>query len=286
MSVLPVTTLVTAYYFVSQNTTKKNVFMDRAIRTMKIDQPLVIFCEKENKEEILQMRQDFKEKTIIIELPYKNLYFYKYREIIEKNRELYWPTRDERAPTDVHIICVSKFSFLKQAMEENPFNTPYFAWIDFNLLSKTPNNCDNYLQDNIYTRINNICYRPKSKFSIQVINCWSPDSYSDLKKFYSSYAWIVSGQFYTMDRYTGLFIINKLIEKVEQVTLAGFGHGDESFFAYIIDQYPELFQLSLGDYQDTIHNYYEVTSNHSYVQWVHTLYQQRNLSQRLSRIYS
>ena len=36
----------------------------------------------------------------------------------------------------------------------------------------------------------------------------------------------------------------------------------------MIDDDPDLFNLYVGDYQDTIHNYYRIEKNHNYVAWV------------------
>ena len=149
------TTLVTAYYFVSSSSTPKHEYVSRGERTLRIHQPMIIFCEQETKDHILKIRSQFNLQhiTYIITLPYQHLLFYHYRNRIEQNREIYWPTRDPRAPTDVHVICVSKFDFIQRALLLNPFQTPYMAWIDFSLLGKTMNNSQNYINDDIYDKI-------------------------------------------------------------------------------------------------------------------------------------
>ena len=78
--------------------------------------------------------------------------------------------------------------------------------------------------------------------------------------------------------------MEKLIEKVHEISKLGYGHGEESFYAYIIDKYPDLFSLYIGDYQDAIHNYYKLNSNEYYVDWVIGIYKDNNHLKRLIKI--
>ena len=57
-------------------------------------------------------------------------------------------------------------------------------------------------------------------------------------------------------------------KKAIDISLKGFGSGEESFFSFIIDENTHLFNLYVGDYQDTIHNYYRTEKNNDYVNWV------------------
>jgi hypothetical protein len=50
--------------------------------------------------------------------------------------------------------------------------------------------------------------------------------------------------------------------------MKGFGSGEESFFSFVIDECPDLFNLYVGDYQDTVHNYYRIETNKDYVKWI------------------
>jgi hypothetical protein len=92
--------------------------------------------------------------------------------------------------------------------------------------------------------------------------------YSNLSDFYSSYQWIVAGCFFTMENNIGKIILEKLIDKAIEISLKGFGSGEESYFSFIIDENTDLFNLYIGDYQDTIHNYYKTEKNPDYVNWV------------------
>jgi hypothetical protein len=94
------------------------------------------------------------------------------------------------------------------------------------------------------------------KFSLQILNFWHPKDYEDLKKFFSVYRWIACAGFFTTDIPSIKFIYPKFIEKAEELINKGFCQSDEAIFAFLIDQYPDTFNISLGDYEDLINNYF------------------------------
>jgi hypothetical protein len=157
-----------------------------------------------------------------------------------------------------------------EVMEKNYFNSTHFAWIDINLLCKKFNNSLNYIEPEIYDIINNIAENPRDKFSIEMINSWNKSSYKNLDDYFSQYRWIVACCFYTTDIETGYFILPKAIEKTEELLCLNYCQSDEIIFSFLIDEYEEHFNLYIGDYQDTLHNYHTIDSNHGYVNWVIT----------------
>ena len=265
-------TFVTAYYSASGN---KKDFLESGVKTLKICQPMVIYVEDEESSEFIkQVRTSYNllEMRKIIIMPLSKFYFYKYRDIIEKNREKFWGSKDIRCNTDVHIVTLSKFNFVYDAIINDFFNTTHVGWIDFNLLDKSPHNSINYTSDTVYKKIDTISMYPKDGFSATILNFWLPSFYNDLKEFYASYKYICVGGFHTTDIKTGLKIFPKLINYAECVTYRGYDHGEEHIFGHIIDHNLEDFNLSIGDCQDAIENYHNITSNHSYCQYVIDLY--------------
>jgi hypothetical protein len=179
---------------------------------------------------------------------------------------------------------LSKFQFIKETIETNPFQTSHVGWIDMSLFSKTCNNSLNYMKDDIYDKLLEICYKPKPRFSMSLLNFWKPEDYSDLKRFYSSYKWIVAGGFWTTDLETGKDIIGKIIQKSIEIMNLGFGHGDEMMYASIIDDNFDSFNLSIGDYQDIIHNYYKPTTNTGYINRIIDKYKAGGHKERIEKI--
>jgi len=256
------TTFVSACFNCNKNKYFIKTYLKRSLRTLIIDVPLIIYCEKEYAHIFRDIRKLFNLEHItkIITIELEELFFYKYKSYLLRDEDL-----ETNYNKNAHIVMLNKFKFLLDTIEENPFSTTHFGWIDINLLEKTFNDSVNYLDKDIYDKISYICKNPRDKFTIEVINQWTPDMYQDLNIFYSRYQWIVAGCFFTMDAVNGKFILQKLIDKAIEITLKGYGSGEESLFSFIIDENTNKFSLYAGDYQDTIHNYYKIEKNHNYV---------------------
>ena len=259
------TTFVTACFNCNKNNFFINKYLKKSLRTLVIDCPLIIYCEEEYAHIFKEIRKLFnlEHLTSIITIKLEDLFFYKYKTNLLRGEDL-----ETNYNKNAHIVMMNKFKFLLDSIKKNPFNTTHFGWIDVNLLEKTFNNSINYLDIDIYDKIMHICKNPRDKFTIEVINQWTPEMYSNLNSFYSKYQWIVAGCFFTMENNIGKIVLEKLINKAIDISLKGFGSGEESFFSFIIDENTELFNLYVGDYQDTIHNYYKIEKNHNYVNWV------------------
>lgn len=256
------TTFVTACFNCNNNNYFTKKYLKKSLRTLVIEVPLIIYCEEEYANIFRDIRKLFNldHITEIITIKLDELFFYKYKSYLLRDEN-----EDTNYNKNAHIVMMNKFKFLLDSIEKNPFKTSHFGWIDINLLEKTFNNSVNYLDKDIYDKILNICKNPRDKFTIEIINQWVPDMYSNLELFYSKYQWIVAGCFFTLEKNIGKFILEKLIDKAVEVTLKGYGSGEESFFSFIIDENTEMFNLYVGDYQDTIHNYFTIEKNYAYV---------------------
>jgi hypothetical protein len=257
------TTFVTACFNCNKNKFFINKYLKKSLRTIVIECPLIIYCEEEYADIFRNIRKIFNldHITHIVTVKLEDLFFYKYKKFLIRGEDL-----ETNYNKNAHIVMMNKFKFLLDSINENRFNTSHYGWIDVNLLEKTFNNSVNYLDIGIYDRISHICKNPRDKFTIEVINHWTPEMYSNLSEFYSRYQWIVAGCFFTMENNCGKIILQKLINKAIEISSYGFGSGEESFFSFIIDENTDMFHLYVGDYQDTIHNYYTIEKNHEYVE--------------------
>jgi hypothetical protein len=243
------------------------IYFKNSLRTLFIEQPLVIYCDDHYVEKYYQIRKalGYENITVVISKKMEDLFFYKYKEHIESFKKT---DSDEKFTPEIYIVWFSRFKFMLEVMEKNYFNSTYFSWIDINLLSKKFYGSLNYIEPDVYDRLNHIAENPRDKFAIQMINTWTPKSYKDLDHYFSKQRWIVAGCFYTTDIKSGNFIIPKIIEKTEELLNLKYCQSDECVFAFIIDEFEEYFNLYIGDYQDTIHNYYTIEGNYAYVDWV------------------
>ena len=257
---------------VSDDDFNKNYYIARAVRVLMIKQPMIIFCNSKYTDIFTQIRNAFgyPDITKIITTTLDTFRAASYKAELEN---VYKHSPDNKKITpELYIMWMSKFEIMHKAMIDNPFNTSHFSWIDINLLMKTYNNSLNYIEDNVYDKINKIAENPKDLLTCQLINYWDPSYYANFGEFFKEYRWIVAGCFYTCHIDTGLFLLPKFMDKAEELCRAGYCQGDEALFAFIIDKYPEYFNLYIGDYQDVVNNYYATTSNQNYVQWILSRY--------------
>ncbi len=274
------TTFVTALFDchedVSNNDFNKNYYIARAVRVLMINQPMIIFCNSKYTEIFTQIRNIFgySEITKVITTSLESFRAATYKSVLG-NVYKHSPENKKITP-NLYILWMSKFEIMYRAMIDNPFNTLHFGWIDINLLMKVNNNSLNYIEDDVYDKINKIAENPRDLWTCQVINYWDQSHYADLATFFRHYRWIVAGGFYTCDLKTGMFLLPKFMDKAEELCRAGYCQGDEALYAFIVDEYLDYFNLYVGDYQDIINNYCTLTSNHSYVTRVLSTYQQNN----------
>lgn len=259
-------TFVTAFYQVRDVPQQGNM-MERGALLLACNIHLVVYCSPEDYAEFRAQREKhgLLDKTEFVVRAFEQIPFYKHREQIERNREVYWPTRNARAPTDVHIICMSKFEFVREVAERNPFGTTHVGWVDFRLLGE---HCKPQ-------ELLAVASAPRPRFTVTVMNCWTPNDYADLRTFYAQYRYIVCGGMWTADVVSAQNMLPRLIAHAERVTLAGYGHGEEAIFAFAIDEQPEAFTLTLGDYQNITGNYFGVVHNYGYCRWVFDMWRSR-----------
>jgi hypothetical protein len=275
------TTFVTALFDchddVSNDDFNKNYYIARAVRVLMINQPMIIFCNSKYTEIFAQIRNIFGygDKTKVITTSLDSFRAATYKTELA-NVYKHSPENKKITP-NLYVLWMSKFEIMHRAIMDNTFNTTHFAWIDINLLMKVNNGSMNYLDDDVYDKIDRIAANPRDLWTSQVINYWDPSYYADLGSFFKQYRWIVAGGFYTCDLNTGMYLLPKFMDKAEEICRAGFCQGDEALYAFIIDENLDHFNLYIGDYQDIINNYHSLTSNHHYVQRVLSTYQQHNM---------
>lgn len=268
------TTIVSCLFDCHADTTfnAKNYYKRKSVRTLTIEQPMIIFCDDANFDYLYNIRKIFglESLTTVIPMKISDFFFSQYREDMKK---IYRHSKDPKSDTpDLFILWLSKTEMIQKASHLNPYKSTHFMWMDINLLNKTYNNSINFIHEDIYTKIDTICKYPKDKMSIQILNVWLPESYENLSFFFSEYRWIVCACFFTIDLETVDFIAEKVKEEGLDKLKQGYCQGDEANYAFIIDKYPEKFTFSIGDYQDVINNYYKVCSNIPYVNKVLNLF--------------
>jgi hypothetical protein len=84
---------------------------------------LVLYGDSETISMMREKRLEygFDDITQYIEIELYELWTYNYKETVDKNRAIFWPTADARAQVDSHLITCNKFDFVLKVIERNPF---------------------------------------------------------------------------------------------------------------------------------------------------------------------
>lgn len=258
---IPDCTLTTACY----DLTKYNKycmsgddFINRFELLLKIKCYLIIFTDSLLYEKIKCIRNSygFENITKYIVREFNELNIFKYTDIVKNNREKYHPTKDERTCAESHLLCCSKFDFVLESINLNPFNTNKFGWIDSKLCHSFGNI---FLLENITNCSDN--------FQIQILNVCDKKYKNNeiLREYYSQYRYIVCGGFFTTGKEIGIKILEDLNQEFIETTLSGYGHGEEMFYLSILDKYYDNIKKSYGDYQNMLENFIKPRNNFSYI---------------------
>lgn len=266
---IPDCTLVTANYCLTKYHNKCRDF-ETTINHMKslLEVPcyMVIFTDSYSFPKINEIRSNFNlnHLTKYIVREFEELEMYKYIETVKENREKYYPTKDERTCAESHLLCCSKFDFVLETIQENPFQTSKFAWIDTYVGTNFSRICTHYKNNTLLKILNNIT----DKFHIQVLNVCDKKyiQMENLREYYEHYRWVACGGFFTTGKEIGLKILNELKQIFIKHTNAGYGHGEEMFYLEILDKYyDDSIHISYGDYQFILDNFISPTINIHYI---------------------
>lgn len=138
-------TIITAFFDIARETKgdgrRLEEYMEWIKRTLQLNCNLYIITESRFIDFMKSHRPiEYHHKTIFKADTLENAMYYKYlprmREIIEspeyKSRIMH-PTRVECNLAEYNVIQYSKFGWLQDAIQENPFESEYFFWMDIGI---------------------------------------------------------------------------------------------------------------------------------------------------------
>ena len=268
MSTIPDCTLTTCCFCVHQQ--NSNAFSIEQIvenieELMKVPIYLVIFCDAKMYPIVKEQREKYGLDHLthynVIERSY--LWTYQYEAQVNQNREKYWPSRDPRAGTDSHLITSNKFDFVLQTIEQNPFNTVRFGWIDCFLRKNAKKVAEDYTSNMIPYILSNIT----DKFHIQILNVNDKrfKEKENKHEYYNQYRYVVCGCLFTCGQEIGKKILTRAKEIFVKTVEAGYGHGEEMFYLEILDEFYDDIVRSYGDYGQILNNFISPTRNFYYI---------------------
>jgi hypothetical protein len=261
---VPDCTLVTANFFFNNATRSVEQCLENMKVLLEVPCYLIIYCN----EPLFNIIQNYRNSKGLGPLTryhvttIEQCKTYEYAEKIKKNREAYWPTRDARAGLESHLVTSNKVHFVMNTMDEDPFKTTYFGWVDANLGPGGSKVSTKYNPTQFLHTLSNL----QDKFCLHVLNVQDKRFKLDENKreFYQQYRWVVGGCLYTLPKRLR-HILEAVYKSFERCTELGYGHAEEMFYLEILDEFYDDIHRSYGDYRHILHNFIRPTEGISYI---------------------
>lgn len=256
-------TIVTAFFHVGREAWKGferpvDYYLERAIRVFSLDDYMVIYIQPELVDFVKAHRAKHENKTKIIPFTVEQLHYYKYKNEIEKimqdpefRKGLVTPDRPEVAQPIYDVIMWSKISLVTRTIEENPFHTSHFVWLDFGISPRVLKDdmINKPLLAQIPDKIKLLCMRYPSPAEL------------DIHKFFKSHTNRFAGTMVTGSAENFKIFQQYLDEEIRYCLSQNAVDNDQSLFCLVFLKHPELFELYYGYWGELISNYYEITKN-------------------------
>ncbi len=222
-------TIITGFINVNAAVKKKLYdYVEKSIPTLSIPQFMVIYVSPEIKDHVVNIRKQcgLMDKTKIIEISLEDLYMY---DNIEKMKEC---SQKNISPYDNHLYVMSvnsRYNYLKKSIDNNYFNTNYFAWIDFGISHIVS-----------MKKMGNIAYNNENKIKI----AW-------IARYKNNFTWnhcAMGGGFFVGHKKTMLEYIK--LHDMEFKSMLEFGHcvNDDRLIYLMFEKYPEIFDFYFSSY--------------------------------------
>lgn len=270
MALIPDCTLTTQYYSLTKyNGHSRSIEEHKTTMEplLKIPCYLVVYCDSIMYPIVEEIRSKYglMNLTQIIVEELEDTWGGQFIDIVKKNREVYWPTRDERTCAENHLVVSNKFYFALKTFNTNPFNTSKFAFIDGNIGVNGLKMCDTYNNNTVLNILNNI----PDKFYIQILNV-NDKKYKlpeNKREYYSQYRYVVCGGLFTFSSKYGIKILERLMEIAKNTMIMGYGHGEEMYYLEVLDEFYDDIYRGYGDYKQILDNFLRPVKNIGYIYW-------------------
>lgn len=268
MATIPDCTLVTACYDLSKyapnaRTKEETISLFEALFRVPIY--LVIYCNKSLESIVFETRAKYKmEKlTKIIVQEFDELWCWQLRDKMEQSMKNL--TMCHRSFPERSLLFYNKMNFVKQTIQNNPFNTSKFGWIDSGLYKDGSKICENNF-DNLL--LHSLKHSP-NKFHLTILNVedkkYKLDQYKH--EFYSQARYVVVGCLFTTPADIGMKILSRMEELMIKTVKLGVCGTDEHIYLEILDEFYDDIYRSYGDYQQTLHNFIKPVKNLIFIYW-------------------
>lgn len=259
-------TLVTAYFNLTKcpdasteiKARDQSYYMVNAYSTLSLPNNLVIYCDRDSYDMIYAIRPDYlrdKTKYVICEFDDFTIDGIKYsdlRNIINHNRVTHPYHFDNRNTASYYLFCMSRYIMLKSVIEENPFTSTHFAWINI---------CMQRMGIKNIQKLPEALSLGRDKFSTVYIDYIPKELVDKPEEYWTNGKCSFCSGFFTGNSYYMNLFCTLILEKFTYYLKMGRGHADEQLYSPVYFENPDIFENYYGDYQEMITNYVYVYDN-------------------------
>lgn len=218
-------------------------YLDSAMTTLSLDHNLVVFCEPGMECEILSRRPvHLHSKLKLIPMSFEDFPLTKYRKAILENRSSN-PDHDDRNTASYYLLCMARYAMLNQVIQENPFQSTHFAWLNI---------CIERMGWKNTMYLDRVFELQRDKFSTCYIDYQPVSSMEDVVR--NGRCTMCSG-FFTGNAYFMKTFCDRIEQKFLKYLQLGIGHADEQLYSSVYFEDRSIFDVYYGDYSEMITNY-------------------------------
>lgn len=255
-------TVVTAYFDLTRmpdasaaiKARPRGHYLESAKATLALEQPMVVFCEKESADILKLFRpQHLHGITQFRVIDFETLPMTQYRAKIAENRVKYPYRGDERNTPSYYLLCMARYAMLKQVMNDNPYQSSHFSWLNICIERMGYKNLIHL--DSVFRG------KPRDKVSTCYIDYIPETLVKNVPAYLETGRCSLCSGFFTGRKEYLYDFCNRVEEKFVYFMHLGYGHADEQLFSAVYFNKQDLFDLYYGDYSNMITNYRKAYDN-------------------------
>ena len=264
-------TLVTGYFNLTKcpDASKEirerdaNYYFSHSIYTLMLPYNLVIYCDEESLGKIQKIRPFWlRDKTQYYIYNFNALCFTsqesenkqkdngrtfaEYRLRIQENRINFPYHFDNRNTASYYLFCMSRYTIMKRTIEDNPFGSTHFCWINFCIERMGFKNLV-HLEEGLAVN--------RDKFSSCYIDYIPETLIQNTAEYYQWGRCSMCSGFFTGNAEYMYKVCDLIEDKFLYYLKLGYGHADEQLYSPVYFEKPELFEHYYGDYHQMVTNY-------------------------------
>lgn len=261
---MPKTVIVTMFFNLknlkdaSVQTRPQQFYIENGRETLKLQYPMIIFCDESTYEFLKQIRDEEVDSSIQTEYIIRNFTEYDYYkhnwDIINENRIRSKGYKDPNDRNTVSYFLMGMFKPLGLLIAKQTIKAEYYAWIDLGC---------NHIVRKLSEYAPKMLDNPNPKISVCYIHYRSNSEIMPMKSYmeYGGKCGIASTAYTVHSDYINIYY-NLMFSIFNEMLVNGVGHTDETAMVYAYDRMPEIFNIYYGDYYSIFTNYHTITEDH------------------------